>query len=277
MSLLPPPGEPNAGFPFHLYPGYPTYLPPAPPKPRSRAFKVTIITLIVLAVLAPLALIFGVAFGIPAYRTWYQNELIRRVHAQQPLFEDQLSYDDGKWPVEENNKYHENYFFAYDGYHLKGQDPNRLMFAYGSPYYGDVAVEVTAEQRGTAENDGVGILARVTESQDDRIAFVVMPSGDWWIARYHYTKDNAPEDWTNLDYGYSSAIHTGDGAQNQLLVILRGPAYYCFVNGRYLGSFRDYGPPLSAGHYGVYMNTSVVESIFTDFAVYPAPSTDVFA
>ena len=106
---------------------------------------------------------------------------------------------------------------------------------------------------------------------------VVTPSGEWWIARYHYTTDNSPEDWTNLDYGYSSAIHTGDSAQNQLLMILRGAVYYCFVNGRYLGSFHDYGSPLIAGHYGVYMNTSVVESIFTDFAVYPAPSTDIFA
>jgi hypothetical protein len=50
-------------------------------------------------VVAPFALLFGVAHGIPAYRNWRQNELIRRVHAQQPLFEDQLSYDDGKWPV----------------------------------------------------------------------------------------------------------------------------------------------------------------------------------
>jgi hypothetical protein len=166
----------------------------------------------------------------------------------------------------ENNEYHENYYFAYNGYHLKGQNPDRLMFAYGSPTYGDVAVEVTAAQRGTAENDGVGILARVTESQDDRIAFVVMPSGDWWIARFHYTTGNPEDDWTFLYDGYSSAIHTGDGAQNQLLMILRGAVYYCFVNGRYLGSFHDYGPTLNAGHYGV----------FTDFAVYPAPSTDIF-
>jgi len=117
---LPPPGEPNAGFPFQLYPGYPTYLPPAPPKPRSLPFKVAIISLIVLAVLAPLALIFGAAYSIPAYRAWYQNELIRRVHAQQPLFEDQLNYDDGQWLVGDLEGGY-NYFFSNGAYHLKGE------------------------------------------------------------------------------------------------------------------------------------------------------------
>jgi hypothetical protein len=107
---------------------------------------------------------------------------------QRPLFEDKLTLDDGQWPAEEDNKYHESYYFAFDGYHLTGQDPNRLMYAYGSPVYGDVAVEVMAEQRGTAENDGVGILARVTDSQHDHVAFVTKPRGDWWIARFHYRK-----------------------------------------------------------------------------------------
>jgi len=96
MSLSPPPGEPETSFPFQLYPGYPTYLPPAPPKPMSRGLKVIIITLIALVILAPIGLIAGVVYGIPAHRNWYQNELIRRVHAQQPLFADKLSYDDGK-------------------------------------------------------------------------------------------------------------------------------------------------------------------------------------
>src|SRR5215831_7900377 len=105
------------------------------------------------------------------------------------------------------------------------------MFAYGSPTYGDVAGEVTATQRGMARYDGAGILARVPESQDDRVAFTVTLGGDWWIGRYHYTTDNSPEDWTTLDDGYSSATNTGDGAQNQLLMTLRGAVYYCFVNG----------------------------------------------
>jgi hypothetical protein len=100
MSQPTPLGEPNTNFPFQLYPGYPTYLPPAPPKPMSHGLKIAIITLIALVILVPVGLVAGVVYGIPAYRSWYQNELIRRVHAQQPLFADKLTYDDGKWPVE---------------------------------------------------------------------------------------------------------------------------------------------------------------------------------
>jgi hypothetical protein len=58
---------------------------------------------------------------------------------------------------------------------------------------------------------------------------------------------------------------------------MRGSEYYCFVNERFLGSIHDYEPTVSAGHFGVYMNRSVVEGVFTNFVVYPAPSTDIFA
>src|SRR5262249_54007212 len=152
----------NTGFPFQLYPGYPTCPPPAPPKPWSLAYRITIIALIALVVLAPIGLIAGVVYGFPAYRAWYQNELIRRVHAQRPLFEDKLTLNDGKWPAEGVNEYHESYYFAFDGYHLTGQDPNRLMGAWGSTDSTDVAIELTAKQHGSAKNDGVGVLVRAS-------------------------------------------------------------------------------------------------------------------
>jgi hypothetical protein len=163
MGLPPPPGEPNARFPFQLYPGYPTYPPPAPPKPRSLAFRITIITLIVLVVLAPFGLISGLIsgaiYGIPAYRNWHQNELIRRVHAQQPLFEDKLSYDDGKWPVGDYATSGFSYFFSNGAYHLKGQRDDRSMGAPGEALFDDdAAVEATVAQKGdSAGYDGVGL------------------------------------------------------------------------------------------------------------------------
>ena len=58
---------------------------------------------------------------------------------------------------------------------------------------------------------------------------------------------------------------------------MRGASYFCFVNGHYLGPYRDTGPELRGGRMGLYMNVSSVEGVFTNFAVYPAPSTDVFA
>jgi hypothetical protein len=272
-----PPGEPNASYPFQLYPGYPTYLPPAPPKPHSLAFKVTIGALIALVILAPFGLIAGAVYGVPAYRAWYQNELIRRVHAQQPLFKDALTYNTYNWPIQETDKYQRSYFYSIDGYHLKGTDPNRLMYAWGSTDSTDVAIELTAKQHSSAQNDGVGVLVRASSDGHDIIAYVTAPRGYWWIGRYHYATGDAEQDWHILGSGRSSAIRTGEDVQNQLLVIKRKNSYFCFVNGRYLGVYRDYSPDLRYGYSGVYLNTSVVEGIFRDFTVYPAPSTDIFA
>src|SRR5690349_5283037 len=122
----PPSGEPTAGFSYQIYPGYPNDVPPAPPKRRSAAFKVTIVALITLVILAPFGLIAGAVYGVPAYRTWYQNELIHRVHAQRPLYQDALARDDNLWPVE-TNEHQQSYFYATDGYHLKGKDADEVM------------------------------------------------------------------------------------------------------------------------------------------------------
>jgi hypothetical protein len=281
MILPPPPGEPNAGFPFQLYPGYPTYLPPAPPKPRSLAFKITIITLITLVALAPFALIFGAAYGIPAYREWYQNELIRRVHAQAPLFEDKLDYNDGKWPVGDAED-GRSYYFSNGAYHLEGQRDDRAMSAPGAALFDDdAAVEATAAQKGSATSstgyDGVGLILRVAADGRDFVVFYVNQKGIWSLARYHYLNGEPDSDWSDLAGGYSKEIKQGGSVENRQLVIMRGASYFCFVNGHYLGPYRDTGPELHGEREGFYLNISSVEGIFTDFAVYPAPSTDVFA
>jgi hypothetical protein len=38
-------------------------------------------------------------------------------------------------------------------------------------------------------------------------------------------------------FGDSTAIQTGDGATNTLLVAMHGPQYLIFVNGQYLGAY----------------------------------------
>ena len=84
-------------------------------------------------------------------------------------------------------------------------------------------------------------------------------------------------DWTTLAGGYSKEIRQGDSVENRLLVIMRGVSYFCFINGHYLGPYRDTGPASHGEREGFYMNMSSVEGVFSDFTVYPAPSTDVFA
>jgi len=253
-------------------------LPPAPPKPRSLAFKVTIITLIVLAVLAPFALIFGAVYGIPAYRAWYQNELIRRVHAQQPLVEDDLSAYTGNWPFGGVFDDGRSYFYSDGAYHMKGVRDNRSILAPGTRLFDDAAVEATVAQKGSSTRyDGVGLLLRLTDDGREFVIFDVRQNGEWCLSRYHYVNDENISDWTTIADGQSSAIHQGDGAENRLLVTMRGASYFCFVNGHYLGPYRDTGPELRGGRMGLYMNVSSVEGVFTNYVVYPAPSTDIFA
>ena len=184
MSQPAPPGEPSTSFPFQLYPGYPTYLPPAPPKPMPRGLKITIITLIALVILAPIGLIAGVVYGIPAYRNWYQNELIRRVHAQQPLFEDDLSVASGNWPVEDTTEDGRSYFYANSAYHMKGQRDDRTIWATGTRLFDDAAVEATVAQKGSSTGyDGVGLLLRHTDDRQDFVVFVVRQNGEWYLSR----------------------------------------------------------------------------------------------
>ena len=224
MSLPPPSGEPDASIPFQLYPGYPTYFPPAPPKPWSPAFKITIITiitLIALVILAPIGLILGAVYGIPAYRNWYQSELIRRVHAQQPLFVDKLTYDDGKWPVGEDVERGYSYYFSNGAYHLKGQRDDRSVSAPSATLFDDdAAVEAAVAQKGSATSstayDGVGLILRVAADGQDFVVFYVNQEGFWSLASYHYVNGDSDSDWTSLAYGKSSAIHQGDSAENRL-------------------------------------------------------------
>jgi len=284
MSLPPPPGQPEASFPYQIYPGYPSYLPPAPPTSPSVLRTFLLVTLIVLVVLAPFGLIFGAAYGIPAYQEWYHNELLRRVHAQQPLFEDQLTYDDGKWSVGDDSKTGNSYFFSNGAYHLKGQRDDRSMSAPGAALFDDdVAVEATVAQKGrpassssSAGYDGVGLILRVAANKGDFVVFFIHEEGYWSLARYHYVNGDADSDWTGLASGFSKSFTEGDGVENWMLVMMCGATYYCFVNERYLGAYRDTGPELRGGRMGLYMNISSVEGIFTNYAVYPAPSTDVF-
>jgi hypothetical protein len=230
-------------------------------------------------VLAPFGLISGAIYGIPAYRNWYQNELIRRVHAQQPLFEDKLSYDDGKWPVGDYATSGFSYFFSNGAYHLKGQRDDRSMGAPGEALFDDdAAVEATVAQEGdSAGYNGVGLSLRLSDDGHDFVVFVVRQNGEWYLARFHYVNDDPDIDWTTIADGQSSAIRQGDSVENHLLIIMRGASYFCFVNGHYLGPYRDTGPELHGEREGFYMNISSVEGIFTNFAVYPAPSTDIFA
>jgi hypothetical protein len=201
----------------------------------------------------------------------YYSTLSAQVHLHVPLFADDLSTSRNIWPEERNNQFGESYFYQDGAYHMTGRDPDRLMYAWATEMMADVAVEVTAAQIGTAENDGVGLLLRRDYSDSNRVVYQVSPSGFWSLWRY-YSPDDSSNDWHIMDAGTSAAIHTGSGAKNHLLVIMKGSLYLCYIKDQFVASVYDQKAS-PRGHMGVYMNTSVTEGVFTKTgAGSPAPS-----
>jgi hypothetical protein len=235
--------------------------------------------IVLAALLLPLAP-QGVGWGLQQYQQRHYADLPDQVRDQTPVFEDRLAYDDGRWPMDEGNKYHQSWFYRDGAYHARGADPTQTISAPGPESYGDVAVEVTAAQvsRGRQSDayhlyDGVGLLLHASESNADFVAFLVTPRGEWALWRFHDVGD--PErNWNEIAYGQSDAIHPGVGEQNRLLIIISGARYLCYVNGQFLGVVQDDGPAQPQGRMGVFVNESTTEGVFSDFAVYPPPALD---
>ena len=102
---------------------------------------------------------------------------------------------------------------------------------------------------------------------------MVDKTGDWYLLDFAYKSGNPDDNWSTIAGNEDDrAVHSGEGATNRLLVIIRGNRFTCFVNDHLVGSFDVSGVPV-AGHMGVYSNASDMEGVYTNYVVYPAPST----
>ena len=61
--------------------------------------------LIFLAALLLPWILQGAGWGLQQYQSHYYGDALSQAHVQQPVFEDRLAYDDGRWPVAEDNEY----------------------------------------------------------------------------------------------------------------------------------------------------------------------------
>jgi hypothetical protein len=232
--------------------------------------------LIILIGILPSLALLGAGWGLQNYQPTYYSGLVSRVHAQAPLFIDPLKLDNGLWPIETDKEDQTSYSYQDGKYRLAGEKHDQIMRAWGTPIFNDAAVETTVARHGAGEYDGVGLLLRASENGDDYTVFYVSSDGFWWLWRHQFADDPTNE-WSYIGGGRSDAIHLKDGVENRLLVIMRGSRYLCFANGQYLGDAIDDIQPLHGGHMGVYLNDSATEGMFSNYLVYPAPSTDVFA
>lgn len=223
---------------------------------------------------ALVAMLYGGGWGAQHVQTQQYVDLVARIHAQTPIFHDSLHFDDGQWPVQAGSTTQGSYTFVGGAYQMTGGPSDWTLGATTDAIYGDVAVEVTAQQQGPNPQDGVGVIIRQINDGRREIVYSVTTAGTWSLSYYQATsQDNGS--WTNLvDNESSSAIHTGSGATNRLLLLVRGSRYTCFVNNLFVGTYEDKQKDLpTVGHFGMYLGDSTTIGTFNDFTVYPAPES----
>ena len=231
-------------------------------------------------------LLFGSLYGGGAWAQSYQPTYIAnlptQIHAERPLLHDDLANPDGAWITKAPDKEDLGGFaYANGGYQLSGNQPGfTVMATYPYQQFGDaVAYEVTATQSGKLQKDGgdgVGIAFNSNIAQDDFMMFTVTTTGDWQIYHYKYVDDRASDNWNYVTGGHSSAIYTGQGQTNRLLLVVRGRYFLVYINDQFVKSYNtryDRGLPTS-GYAGVYLDDSSLVGTFNDFSVYPVkPAT----
>ncbi|HEX8037314.1 MAG TPA: hypothetical protein VF510_25890, partial [Ktedonobacterales bacterium] len=246
-------------------------------EPATRPTTLELGCTVQLVLVIVFAVLYAGGWGLKQYQPHYYEGMLAQIHAGKPLYHDDLTYNDDKWDMELMTSYDPGHFFKDDGYHLT-TTKGYITHSWTNFQHGDAAVEVTARQIGTADSDGVGLVLRANTNGSDMVVFYLDSAGYWWLWNHHFVDGTSKHDWTNLDEGYSSAIHTSDGAQNRLTVLLRGNQYVCYINGRMVEVYRDeqHETP-SAGHMGVYLNDGATEGVFTNFTVYPAPPPSIWS
>ncbi|MGZ3640262.1 MAG: hypothetical protein ACXVCX_20720, partial [Ktedonobacterales bacterium] len=236
---------------------------------------------------AVVVLLFGSLYGggawVQSYQPTYLSNLPAQIHAERPLFHDDLTSPDGAWFETAPNKYdYRGLAYVNGSYQLSGNIAGSFVSTlYSYKTFSDpMAYEVTATQSGTPQKDdgnGVGIIFNSTDSRDEFMMFDVTYTGEWHIYHYKYVDDRASDDWSYITGGHSDAIHTGQGMTNQLLLVVRGHYFLIYINGQFVKSYdaRYEAKSLpTSGCAGLYLDNSSLVGTFNNFSVYPVkPAT----
>lgn len=212
-----------------------------------------------------------------SYQPTYLSNLPAQIHAEKPLYHDDLARRDGFWlekaPTKDDSS---GFAYANGGYQVSGTQPGfSIESVYLYQQFGDaVAYEVTATQSGTLKKDtgdGVGITFNSNEAQDDFMMFTVATTGDWQIVHYKYVDDRPDDNWNYVTGGRSAAIHKGQGQTNRLLLVVRGHYFLVYINDQFVKSYDTrYDSDLAtSGYAGVFLDDSTLVGTFNNLSVYP--------
>jgi hypothetical protein len=148
--------------------------------------------------------------------------------------------------------------FKSDGYHVTGGHAC-LAPDGATPDTADLSATVTTVK--TGQNTGYGLALR-RASAGSFYTFEITSDGRWGFLKY--ADGNAS---TISDFQSSSAIKTGDGATNDLRVLVVGSHFTFFVNGQQVGALDD--STYTTGRSGVVNDDTDANSevVFTNFSV----------
>lgn len=222
-----------------------------------------------------------VGLRVQAIQRNYYNGIEARVLAQHPIFTDSLVRPDsgGPWLINglppakaPSNGHDPSDSYQGGAYQITGGPAQWTVDATPPMVYGDAAVQVTVRQRGNKGYDGVGLVVREVGSGNAEgfVAFWVRPNGEWSLERSYSdaAHPNGTWEWLAGSSG-DTPVHTGLGAANTVLVVMRGNEFICYVNGEWVAAAHDSAAPAS-GKVGVFLDDGANTGIYSDFAVYPA-------
>jgi hypothetical protein len=150
-------------------------------------------------------------------------------------------------------------------YQLTATNANSVISLLGTNY-GDMAVQVTVDGWPNGTPADVGLVVRDDPTQHQQIVLMLFGDyGCWQLVRLPDT--SISDTGVYLAHGCADSLPTGTTATNQLLVVVRGTQYLCYINGRFIGA--GYDNTLTHGQPGLYVERDAGSVSFSNFAVYP--------
>lgn len=261
------------GYPGAQYPGYPGYpvgpqpgMPGAPGQPPRRSNAGRTVGIIVGVVVVVIVACLGGLYVLGTRLQGAASSVITTLAPTETALAQQLTpsptlnvlYQDTFTDTPDGWANDKNCIFKSDGYHVVGQTAC-LSPSDVDPTDADIRVTVQAVK--TGQNTGYGIVLRHV-SKGNFYTFEITPDGQWGLVKV--VNDNGT---VIKQFESNSAINTGDGASNDLRVVVVGSDFTFYANGTQLGTATD--STFTSGVTGVVNDDTdaTSEVIFTNFLV----------
>jgi len=217
---------------------------------------------------------FAAGAWAQSYSSSYFGSLSQRIAAEQPLYSTSLAFEDGSWPDSTSSG-----VFLHGAYEIHNAANTQQQMAILTGHtFGNATYTITATESGAVPDgadDGIGLAFHVSADESEYVTFDVKYDGRWEL--WHYSP-RLSYGFELLDDGTSSAVHSGPGATNTLMIVTYDHSAFLFINGRFIEQYKpqdyDHVDLSLTGSAGVFLNSAAMTGDFTNFAVSPVPPAD---